>query len=97
MPIVLSFILSLLGLFLLQTLLGLRRVARNVGSVYFRPQNDHLINLGVNFGSNLSGPYFLFSLESLPGQLIARIVRPIPYLNMGTTWMLSKKHQGTGA
>ncbi|KAH9998648.1 cytochrome P450 [Russula vinacea] len=72
MPTVLPVVLSLFALFLIQLLLGLRRVARNVG--------------------NLPGPFFLFSLDSVPGILIARIVRPIPYLNPGTTWMQSKKY-----
>jgi hypothetical protein len=25
-----------------------------------------------------------------------RIARPVPYLNMGKTWLLSKKYEGTG-
>ncbi|KAF8493430.1 hypothetical protein F5888DRAFT_822672 [Russula emetica] len=69
----LSVVLSLFALFLVQILLGLRSVARNVG--------------------NLPGPFYLFDLHSVPGQLIARLARPIPYLNPGTTWMLSKKYE----
>ena len=44
--------------------------------------------------SNLPGPFFLFDLNSAPGQLVARLVRPTLYLNPGTTWMLSKKYEG---
>jgi hypothetical protein len=47
--------------------------------------------------SNLPGPFFLFDLQSVPGQLIAQLARPIPYLNPGTTWMLSKKYEGMSA
>ena len=46
---------------------------------------------------NLSGPRYLFRPVSAPGQIIARIVRPAPYINMGPTWMLSKKHEGTSS
>jgi hypothetical protein len=50
------------------------------------------------FGSNLSGPFFLFGLTSVPGQLVMRIARPAPYLNMGNTWTLRRrrKYKGTG-
>jgi hypothetical protein len=51
MPTVLSIVLSLLGLFLIRLLLGLRRAAHGVGSVLFRPRNDHLINVRVTFAA----------------------------------------------
>ena len=28
------------------------------------------------------------------GQLVARIIRPIRYINMGTKWSLEKKYEG---
>ncbi|KAF8493438.1 hypothetical protein F5888DRAFT_823490 [Russula emetica] len=73
MSTVLPVVLSLFALFLVQFLLELRRVTRNVG--------------------NLPGPFLLFDLHSAPGHLIARLTRPIPYINPGTTWMLSKKYE----
>ena len=51
----------------------------------------------LTWGSNLSGPFYLFRPVSASGQLIARIVRPAPYLNMGPAWMLNKKYEGTGS
>ena len=42
MPTVLPVALSLFGLFLVQLLLGIRRVARNVGSVCLGSQSDVL-------------------------------------------------------
>lgn len=63
-------------------------------SCAFRPaQSDQPPD---HFGSNLSGPFFLFRPDSAPGQLVMRIARPVPYLNMGKTWLLSKKYEGTG-
>jgi hypothetical protein len=50
-----------------------------------------------HFGSNLSGPFFLFEQNSVLGQLVMRIARPVPYLNVGKAWMLRRKHEGTGA
>jgi len=76
MPTVLSIVLSLVGLFLIHLLLGLRRVARNVGK--------------------LSGPFFFFSPVSIPGHLLSRVVREIPYLHPGDSWVLRKKYEGTG-
>jgi hypothetical protein len=93
MPTILSLVLSLFVIFLVRLLLGLRKVARSVGSVTMLSVPPNLIN----FGSNLSGPFFLFRPDSAPGQLVMRIVRPIPYLNMGKTWLLSKKYEGTGS
>jgi hypothetical protein len=49
-----------------------------------------------HFGSNLPGPFFLFTLDSALGQLVMRIARPVPYLNAGQAWMLRRKHEGTG-
>jgi hypothetical protein len=46
-------------------------------------------------GSCLSGPFYLFRMSSAPGRLIARISRPVRYLNMGTKWTLGKKYEGT--
>ena len=46
-------------------------------------------------GSNLSGPYFLFRIDTIPGLLMAWIARPARYLNMGATWALNKKYEGT--
>jgi hypothetical protein len=44
---VLSVVLSLFGLFFVHLLLGLRRAARDVGSVGFRPRNNRLIHFRV--------------------------------------------------
>ena len=43
--------------------------------------------------SNLSGPRYLFSPESVPGLLITRIARPAPYLNMGSAWTLTRNYE----
>ena len=51
----------------------------------------------LTWDRNLSGPRYLFRPVSAPGQIIARIVRPAPYINMGPMWMLSKKHEGTSS
>ena len=51
----------------------------------------------LTWDSNLSGPRYLFYPESVPGHLIARIARPVPYLNMGTSWTLSRKYEGMGS
>ena len=63
-------------------------------SCAFRPA--HSDQPPDHFGSNLSGPFFLFRPDSALGQLVMRIARPVPYLNMGKTWLLSKKYEGTG-
>ncbi|KAN0103584.1 cytochrome P450 monooxygenase [Russula decolorans] len=73
MPTVKSILLSVFGIFLLQLLPGLRRVARNVG--------------------NLSGLFFLFSPLSTIGFMIARMIRQIPYIHVGNTWALKRKHE----
>jgi hypothetical protein len=55
-----------------------------------------LVDPELTRGSNLSGPFYLFHLSSAPGQLFARIARPVRYLNMGgTKWALGKKYEGT--
>jgi hypothetical protein len=46
-------------------------------------------------GSCLSGPFYIFRMSSAPGQIIARIARPVRYLNMGTKWTLGRKYEGT--
>jgi len=73
MPTFLSIVLPLFGLFLIHLLLGIRRVARNVG--------------------NLSGLFFLLDPLSAVGYMIAQAVGQIPYLLLGSTWGLSKKHE----
>ena len=50
---------------------------------------------GLRPGSNLSGPRFLFGIDTIPGLLMAWVARPARYLNMGATWALSKKYEGT--
>lgn len=50
-----------------------------------------------HFCSNLTGLCVLFDPISILGYLIARMVRPIPYMNLGSTWMLSRNYEGTGA
>src|SRR6267142_279785 len=50
-----------------------------------------------HFCSNLTGLFVLLDPISTLGYLIARMVRPIPYLNLGSTWMLSRNYEGTGA
>lgn len=92
MATVLSIVLSLFGLFLVYLLLGLRRVARDVRSVRFRPQN-YLNNLVTSSG--LSGLFFFLDPFSLVGYLTARVARRIPYLLAGSTWSLSRKYEGT--
>ena len=97
MPTLLSIVFSLLVLFFIRLLLGLLRVAHDVGSVWFLLRNGHMFNLPATFCSCLSGPFFLFSPLSSVGYLIARIVGQIPYVLQGSTRMLDSKHEGTGA
>jgi hypothetical protein len=92
MPTVLSIVLSLFGLFLLQRLLDLRRVVRDVGFVCLL---SDLVVPELTQGSNLPGPFYLFRATSAPGQLMLRFVRPARYLNLGANWSLDKKHEGT--
>ena len=47
--------------------------------------------------SNLSGSFFLLNPLSSVGFLISQVVGQIPYLLLGITWGLSKKHEGTSA
>ena len=47
------------------------------------------------FSSNLSGLFFLLDPRSAVGFMIARVVGEIPYILLGFTWGLSKKHEGT--
>lgn len=47
------------------------------------------------FGSNLSGPFFLFNSTSLPGQVLSRNARQIRYLNRGPVWAFRTKHEST--
>jgi hypothetical protein len=49
------------------------------------------------FCSNLSGLFLLLDPLSSVGLLIAQVVGHIPYLLLGFTWGLSKKHEGTDA
>ena len=51
--------------------------------------------LSSDFSSNLSGSFFLLDPLSAMGLLIAQAVGEIPYLLLGTTWGLGKKHEGT--
>lgn len=92
MPTVLSIVLSLFGLFLLQRLLDLRRVVRDVGFVCLL---SDLVVPELTQRSNLPGPFYLFRATSAPGQLMLRFVRPARYLNLGANWSLDKKHEGT--
>jgi len=73
MSIVLSVVLALFVIFVIRILLGLRKVARDVG--------------------NLSGPFYFFRPDSAVARLIARIARPVRYLNMGTTWTATTKYE----
>jgi hypothetical protein len=50
-----------------------------------------------DFRSNLSGLFFLLDPLSAVGLLIAQVVGQIPYLVLGRTWGLNKKHEGTDA
>jgi hypothetical protein len=50
-----------------------------------------------DFCSNLSGLFFLLNPLSAVGFLVAQAVGQIPYLLLGITWGLSKKHEGTDA
>ena len=90
---VLSVVLSLFGLIFVHLLLGLRRAARDVGSVGPRPRNNRLIHFRVAF-SNLSGPFFLFHPLSALGFLTGQMVWKIPYLNAGNAWGHNEKHDG---
>jgi len=45
---------------------------------------------------NLSGPFFLVHPISRHGYFIGRLTRPIPYIHLGTSWMLHRKYEGMG-
>jgi hypothetical protein len=60
------------------------------------PGNHISYQPSSHFCSNLSGPFFLFSPLSTVGILVARMIRQIPYLHMGSTWALGGKHEGAG-
>ena len=94
MSTVLSIVLSLFVIFVIRILLGLRKVARDVGLVLLI-LIDRLPALTRS--SNLAGPFYIFDGDSTPSRLIARIARPIRYLNMGTTWTITRKYEGTGS
>ena len=95
MPTFLSIVLYLFGLFLIHLLLGVRRVARNAGSVWLWLRNIQLVNR--DFCSNLHSVFFLLNPLSAVGFLMAQVVGQIPYLLLGATWALNMKHEGTGA
>ncbi|KAH9962281.1 cytochrome P450 [Lactifluus volemus] len=42
---------------------------------------------------NIPGLRYIFSVTSIPGQLMDRSLPPIPYLNAGTSWMHRRKYQ----
>jgi hypothetical protein len=97
MPTVLSIVLSLVALFLIHLLLGLRRALRNVGSVRFGLRNNQLIRFPVTFAcSKLPGLFFFFGPASTPGYLLSRVIRQIPYLHPGNSWALRNKYEGMG-
>ena len=97
MPTVLSIALFLVGISLIHLLLGLRRAARNVGSVRSVLRNNQLIKFPVTFAcSKLPGPFFFFSPTSIPGYLLSRVVRQIPYLHPGSSWEFRNKYEGMG-
>ena len=50
-----------------------------------------------DFCSNLSGLFFLLDPRSAVGFLIAQVVGQIPYVLLGSSWGLEKKHEGTDA
>ncbi len=56
------------------------------------------VDLPVTFAcSKLSGgPFFFFSPLSIPGYLLSRVIRQIPYLHMGNSWALKNKYEGMG-
>ena len=58
-------------------------------------RNNWLINLPMTFAfRNLSGYFFFFGPLSVPGRLLSRVVRQIPYLHLGSAWTLRKKYGG---
>ncbi|KAI0279049.1 hypothetical protein BGY98DRAFT_479247 [Russula aff. rugulosa BPL654] len=59
-------------------------------SPYLHPQR--LRRVARNVG-NLSGLFFLFDPLSAVGFMIAQVVGQIPYILLGITWGLSKKHE----
>jgi hypothetical protein len=67
------------------------------GQFAFDSRTDQLIDLRVAFRSNLPGPFVIIHPVSAPGYLIARVIRAIPYLHLGSSWLLRRKHEGTGA
>jgi hypothetical protein len=100
MPIILSIVFSLVGLYILHLLLGLKRAARNVELVliFFLSRHNYWLLIKLcYFYSNLSGLFFFFSPLSVPGYLLARTVRHIPYLHAGSSWAARRKHEGADA
>ena len=67
------------------------------GQCDFDFRNNQLTNLPVTFAcSNLSGPFFFFTPLSIPGYVLYRMFRKIPYLHPGNSWTLRTKYEGMG-
>jgi hypothetical protein len=70
------------------------------GQCYFDPEIFSLSTVdsaSSDFCSNLSGLFFLLDPLSAVGLLISQVVGHIPYVLLGFTWGLTKKHEGTDA
>jgi hypothetical protein len=101
MPIILFTVFSLVGLYLLHFLLGLKSAARNVGSVlhfYLKIAQLRAVDQVLcYFYSNLPGLFYFFSPLSVPGYILARTVRHVPYLHVGSSWVARRKYEGANA
>ena len=86
---VITALLSILGLYLLQTLLKFRRAIRDVGLVSLWPRSDITER---HLGRYLSGPRLLL----YPRSLITRVLPPIRYVTQDISWMFKSEYQGRG-
>ena len=92
--VLLVVLLSLLGIYVLQTLLELRRAIHSVGYVLLvRPRNDITERY---LGRHLPGPRLLFDPIWFLGQLIRRALPPVRYVSREVSWPISEGYQGGG-
>jgi hypothetical protein len=85
-------LLSLLGLYILQSLFEFRRVIHSVGWVpwFLQPKND---TTESSF-SSLSGPRVLITPFSALAQLTRRALPPFRYVIRESSWMIKNGNRG---
>jgi hypothetical protein len=85
-------LLSLLGLYILQSLLEFRRVIRNVGLVPWFLQPKNIITESTFSG--LSGPRVLITPMSTLTQLIRLVLPPFRYVVRENSWIIKNGNRG---